>query len=59
LRLTISDSGRWRSSPPGGRDLRGHGIALMRALMQQVVIEPGPDGTTVDLYLEITHGHPA
>jgi len=59
LRLTISDTGRWRSSPPGGRDLRGHGIALMRALMQQVVIEPGPDGTTVDLYLEINHGHPA
>jgi hypothetical protein len=27
--------------------------------MQQVVIEPGPDGTTVDLYLEINHGHPA
>jgi anti-sigma regulatory factor (Ser/Thr protein kinase) len=59
LRLTISDSGRWRSTPPGDRGLRGHGIALMRALMQQVVIEPGPDGTTVDLYLEISHGHPA
>jgi hypothetical protein len=30
-----------------------------RALMQQVTIEPGPNGTTVDLYLEISHGHPA
>ena len=59
LRLTISDTGRWRSSPPGDRGLRGHGIALMRALMQQVIIEPGPTGTTVDLYLEISNGHPA
>ena len=59
LRLTISDSGRWRSSPPGDRGLRGHGIALMRALMHQVVIEPGPTGTTVDLYMEINHGYPA
>jgi hypothetical protein len=31
----------------------------MRALMQQVTIEPGPGGTTVDMYLRITHGYPA
>jgi hypothetical protein len=29
----------------------------MRALMQQVTIVPGPSGTTVDLYLRISHGH--
>ena len=44
LRLTISDTGRWRSSPPGDRGLRGHGIALMRALMQQVSSSPGRPG---------------
>jgi PAS domain S-box-containing protein len=59
LRLTVTDSGRWRATPPGDRTLRGHGIALMRALMQQVTIEPGPSGTTVDMYLRINHGHPA
>ena len=57
LRLTITDSGRWQATPPGDRSLRGHGIALMRALMQQVTIEPGQSGTTVDLYLRINHGH--
>jgi hypothetical protein len=36
------------------RGYRGHGIALMRALMQQVTIEPGPAGTTVDMYARIT-----
>jgi len=57
LRVTVTDRGRWRATPPGDRSLRGHGIALMRALMQQVTIEPGPSGTTVDLYLRISHGH--
>ena len=59
LRLTITDTGRWRTSQPGDRAHRGHGIALMRALMQQVTIEPGPAGTTVDMYMRITRGYPA
>jgi len=59
LRLTVTDSGRWRTTPPGDRGLRGHGIALMRALTQQVTIEPGPSGTTVDMYVRINRGHPA
>jgi PAS domain S-box-containing protein len=57
LRLTVSDSGRWRASPPGDRSLRGHGISLMRSLMHQVTIVPSPSGTTVDMYLRINHGH--
>ena len=59
LRLTITDTGRWRTSQPGDGPHRGPGIALMRALMNQVTIEPGPAGTTVDMYLRITHGYPA
>ena len=59
LRLTVTDSGRWRATPPGDRGLRGHGIGLMRALMQHVTIEPGPSGTTVDMYVRINRGHSA
>ena len=59
LHLTITDTGRWKTSQPGDLTHRGHGIALMRALMQQVTIEPGPAGTTVDMYVRITHGYPA
>jgi anti-sigma regulatory factor (Ser/Thr protein kinase) len=59
LRLTVTDSGRWRATPPGDRGLRGHGIGLMRALMQDVTIEPGPSGTTVDMYVRISRAHSA
>ena len=59
LQLTVTDNGRWQASPPGDRSLRGHGIALMRALMDQVTIEPGPSGTTVHMYVRINHGDPA
>jgi anti-sigma regulatory factor (Ser/Thr protein kinase) len=53
LRLTIIDAGRWQTAPPGDGGYRGRGIALMRALMQQVKIEPGPAGTTVDMFARI------
>jgi hypothetical protein len=46
LRLTVSDTGRWWPLPPGDRSLRGPGISLMRALMHQLSIEPGPSGIT-------------
>ena len=52
LRLTVTDTGRWKISPSAGTN-RGHGIPLMRALMQQVTIEPGDAGTTVDMQLRI------
>ncbi|MGH3068121.1 MAG: SpoIIE family protein phosphatase [Streptosporangiaceae bacterium] len=54
LRLTVTDTGRWRATPPVADPLRGHGIALMRALMQQVTIEPGSAGTTVALEVALT-----
>ena len=54
LRLTITDTGRWKISRSAGRTNRGHGIPLMRALMQRVTIEPGDAGTTVDMQLRIT-----
>jgi anti-sigma regulatory factor (Ser/Thr protein kinase) len=54
LRLTITDTGRWKAAQPDANPHRGHGIPLMRALMQQVTIEPGAVGTTVDMQLRIT-----
>ncbi len=32
---------------------RGRGMALMRALMQQVTVTQGPTGTTVDMHTRI------
>jgi anti-sigma regulatory factor (Ser/Thr protein kinase) len=52
LRVTVRDTGRWRPGPSGDH-YRGHGIALMRAVMHQVDIHPGPAGTTVDMQREI------
>ena len=54
LRLTVTDTGSWRAARPAPDPLRGHGIALMRALMEQVTVEPGLAGTTVDMEVAIT-----
>ncbi len=54
LRLTVTDTGRWRAAPPVADPLRGHGIALMRALVQQVTIESGRTGTTVAMDVALT-----
>lgn len=42
--LTIRDWGQWRE--PRGAN-RGRGLSLMRGLMDEVTVTPGPDGTTV------------
>ncbi|MEV7969533.1 SpoIIE family protein phosphatase [Sphaerisporangium sp. NPDC088356] len=54
LRLTVSDSGGWKTPQPEASTHRGRGIALMRALMQQVTIESGAAGTTVHMHARIT-----
>ncbi|MFE3636609.1 SpoIIE family protein phosphatase [Streptomyces sp. NPDC059168] len=53
LLLTVADSGRWKVSRPDPNAHRGRGVALMRALMQDVSITPGPSGTTVDMQMRI------
>lgn len=53
LRLTIADSGRWRTPQPELNAHRGRGMRLMRALMQQVSVTQGPTGTTVDMHTRI------
>ena len=54
LRVTVTDTGSWRAARPSPDPLRGHGIALMRALMEHVTIEAGVAGTTVDMEVAIT-----
>jgi serine phosphatase RsbU (regulator of sigma subunit)/anti-sigma regulatory factor (Ser/Thr protein kinase) len=44
--VTVRDQGRWRESRGGSR---GRGIRVMREFMDDVVIETGDDGTTVEL----------
>jgi anti-sigma regulatory factor (Ser/Thr protein kinase) len=45
--VSVEDFGRWRQE--GRRGGRGRGLRLMRALMDSVVVEPSPYGTTVRL----------
>ncbi|KES05990.1 histidine kinase [Streptomyces toyocaensis] len=53
LRLTVTDSGRWKAPQPEIDTHRGRGVALMRALMHQVTITSGAAGTTVDMHTRI------
>ncbi|WP_353940670.1 SpoIIE family protein phosphatase [Streptomyces sp. HUAS MG91] len=53
LRLTIADSGRWRTPQPERNTHRGRGLGLMRALMERVTVTPAPTGTTVDMHTRI------
>lgn len=47
VHVTIVDAGSWK--PPVAAAHRGRGIALMRALMQDVTIQPRATGTTVHM----------
>ncbi|MCO5972620.1 SpoIIE family protein phosphatase [Actinoallomurus soli] len=53
MRLTITDTGRWKTPEPEANAHRGRGLTLMRAMMQHVTVTPGPDGTTVDMQTRI------
>jgi PAS domain S-box-containing protein len=44
--VSVRDRGRWRERSGGDR---GRGLPLMRALMDDVVVDPGPRGTTVTM----------
>ena len=54
VQLTITDTGSWKPPQPTPDPHRGRGITLMRGLMHDVTIDPGPAGTTVHLSARIT-----
>jgi PAS domain S-box-containing protein len=51
VHVTVVDAGSWK--PPVAAAHRGRGIALMRALMQDVTIHPRATGTTVHMHTRI------
>jgi anti-sigma regulatory factor (Ser/Thr protein kinase) len=53
VQLTVTDSGSWKPPRPAADSTRGRGIALMRALVQEVAIDPGTAGTTVRFSVRI------
>ncbi|MFD0636539.1 ATP-binding protein [Catenulispora yoronensis] len=53
LHLTITDSGSWKPPQEGRAADRGRGLTIMRALMGQVAVTPGPAGTTVRMQTRI------
>jgi PAS domain S-box-containing protein len=49
--ISVADSGRWRRMHPRGAQRGGHGLKLMRALTDEVVITPrAPAGTEVRMF---------
>ena len=50
----IAESPLHQLGAPEANAHRGRGLALMRAMMQQVTITPGPVGTTVDMHTRIS-----
>ncbi|SEH89101.1 PAS domain S-box-containing protein [Mycolicibacterium rutilum] len=53
LHVAIVDTGVWKPPNFDPAAHRGRGIALMRALMQDVSIEPGEYGTTINMHARI------
>ena len=47
--FTIRDRGCWQA-PSNGTSTRGHGVRIMRACVEDLSIDHGPDGTTVVLH---------
>lgn len=53
IHVAIADTGVWKPPKVDPAAHRGRGIALMRALMQDVSIEPGEHGTTINMHARI------
>lgn len=53
LSVTVADRGSWKRAVPDADHYRGRGLALIRALVDDVTVTPGPTGTTVEMHLRI------
>jgi PAS domain S-box-containing protein len=49
LHMTVWDGGTWKPPDAEPNPYRGHGLAMIRAMMDDVGIETGPGGTTVSM----------
>ncbi|MFT7840353.1 SpoIIE family protein phosphatase [Saccharothrix sp. BKS2] len=54
LHLTVTDDGHWKRAVPDTTGYRGRGLELIRALVADVAVEPGPTGTTVEMDVRIS-----
>ncbi|NUS91851.1 MAG: ATP-binding protein [Nocardia sp.] len=53
LRVTVADHGRWKSPDPGPDQVRGRGMAIIRALIPEVEVRITSRGTTVDMRIPL------
>ncbi|MFT7874239.1 MULTISPECIES: ATP-binding protein [Amycolatopsis] len=54
MRVTITDTGTWKSPQPSANSWRGRGMTMMRELVNEVSVHPTTSGTTVHLHARIT-----
>ncbi|PWW66858.1 PAS domain S-box-containing protein [Actinokineospora spheciospongiae] len=53
LTVTVTDKGRWRPPNPSPESTRGHGLTMMRGLVDEVAIDSPDTGTTVRLRVDL------
>lgn len=50
LDVVVTDHGKWHDAGNDeSRRSRGHGLTLIRNLTSELVVDPGPDGTLVEM----------
>jgi anti-sigma regulatory factor (Ser/Thr protein kinase) len=49
VEIVVRDFGTWASEPAPGERTRGRGLAMIRALMDDVSVVAGPQGTSVTM----------
>ncbi|MEU6558765.1 ATP-binding protein [Nocardia nova] len=57
LHLSVVDHGSWEPTGESANPLRGRGLMMMRALVDDVGISTGAEGTRVDLHAGIRPAH--
>ncbi|MGW4634672.1 ATP-binding protein [Nocardia sp. NPDC004415] len=51
VRVVVADRGRWMTPNPAADSSRGRGLAMMRALSSEFVVQPSATGTVVDMLI--------
>ncbi|MEU4837130.1 ATP-binding protein [Nocardia testacea] len=54
LHITVADHGRWKSPDPRPDQVRGRGMAIIRALVPEVEVIVSAGGTTVEMRIPLT-----